>query len=288
MESLNHPNKGHQGEHISRAMVSFDFHEPEVVKRTPSMTFIYKKTEKISAVLYILSDTINPTEPAYVELRRSAINVLNGGVNLLGTETPRVKSADALVVELCRLISLLEISYVSGLISLMNRDVLRREIEDLVRVIEQSVTQSAESIYLSRDIMDIDFKEETFLGHTPKETIFSGVKNVFNKPQDKSRKHIGHSKGHTVGVASASVPVKDKESSSAVANHTTMTPEAKGDRRTLIVDMLRKEKELSIKDFVLGIPGVSEKTIQRELLYLVKTDVLKKQGERRWSRYSLN
>jgi hypothetical protein len=42
-----------------------------------------------------------------------------------------------------------------------------------------------------------------------------------------------------------------------------------------------------MKDFVKVIPECSEKTIQRELLDLVGKGVLKKEGERRWSTYSL-
>ena len=42
-----------------------------------------------------------------------------------------------------------------------------------------------------------------------------------------------------------------------------------------------------IKDIVMSITGCSEKTIQRELSALVAQGVLKKIGEKRWSRYEL-
>jgi len=42
-----------------------------------------------------------------------------------------------------------------------------------------------------------------------------------------------------------------------------------------------------VKDFAKVITDISEKTIQRELLDLVQRGVIKKEGERRWSRYSL-
>jgi len=44
---------------------------------------------------------------------------------------------------------------------------------------------------------------------------------------------------------------------------------------------------LSVKDFTRVIKDCSEKTIQRELLDLVEKGIVKKEGERRWSRYSL-
>ena len=42
-----------------------------------------------------------------------------------------------------------------------------------------------------------------------------------------------------------------------------------------------------IKDVSPLIKGCSEKTIQRELLSMVKSGILKKEGEKRWSKYSL-
>ena len=42
-----------------------------------------------------------------------------------------------------------------------------------------------------------------------------------------------------------------------------------------------------IKEVSNIVPDVSEKTIQRELLNLVSEGVLKKTGEKRWSKYSL-
>ncbi len=43
----------------------------------------------------------------------------------------------------------------------------------------------------------------------------------------------------------------------------------------------------AIKEIATLFPGVSEKTIQRELLTLVAKGILAKHGERRWSKYSL-
>ena len=42
-----------------------------------------------------------------------------------------------------------------------------------------------------------------------------------------------------------------------------------------------------IKDVSPLISGCSEKTIQRELLAMVYAGILRKMGEKRWSRYSL-
>ena len=59
----------------------------------------------------------------------------------------------------------------------------------------------------------------------------------------------------------------------------------KNSRQDIILSMLKSGVKLTIKDFAQNIKDCSEKTIQRELLSLVSKGVLKKEGERRWSKY---
>lgn len=56
-------------------------------------------------------------------------------------------------------------------------------------------------------------------------------------------------------------------------------------RRASILSLLSSRDKISIKDAASVIPGVSEKTIQRELLAMVDAGLLIKEGERRWSTY---
>lgn len=61
----------------------------------------------------------------------------------------------------------------------------------------------------------------------------------------------------------------------------------KNNRQNIIITLLKRKKEAMIKDISPLISGCSEKTIQRELSAMVKSGVLRKVGEKRWSRYSL-
>lgn len=66
-------------------------------------------------------------------------------------------------------------------------------------------------------------------------------------------------------------PIKDSTQSSS--------------RKTDILSLFNTKDRISIKDAVQSIAGVSEKTLQRDLLALVAQGVLIKEGERRWSIY---
>lgn len=61
----------------------------------------------------------------------------------------------------------------------------------------------------------------------------------------------------------------------------------KNNRQSIIINLLKRKKEIMIKDVSPLIEGCSEKTIQRELTAMVRSGLVKKAGDKRWSRYSL-
>lgn len=59
------------------------------------------------------------------------------------------------------------------------------------------------------------------------------------------------------------------------------------DRRERIKTILEAKGEASIKDISEIITDCSEKTLQRELNAMIDENIVKRQGERRWSKYSI-
>ena len=59
------------------------------------------------------------------------------------------------------------------------------------------------------------------------------------------------------------------------------------ERQTIIMDRLKESRQAKISDFYTSLQGVSSKTIQRDLQMLVDKQMLKKEGEKRWTVYSL-
>ena len=59
------------------------------------------------------------------------------------------------------------------------------------------------------------------------------------------------------------------------------------DRRERIKTVLEAKGEATIKDISEVITDCSTKTIQRELNAMIEDNVVKRQGERRWSKYSM-
>src|SRR3989344_964413 len=61
----------------------------------------------------------------------------------------------------------------------------------------------------------------------------------------------------------------------------------KNSRQSVIFSLLKRKKEIMIKDVSPLIGGCSEKTIQIELADMVSKGILRRIGEKRWSRYTL-
>lgn len=84
-------------------------------------------------------------------------------------------------------------------------------------------------------------------------------------------------------------PVKRTSQSSEVTNQVTPNLPSgtdKNTRRARILTVIEAKGEATIKDISEVINDVSEKTIQRELTAMIEDNIVKRQGERRWSKYS--
>jgi hypothetical protein len=80
--------------------------------------------------------------------------------------------------------------------------------------------------------------------------------------------------------------VKDNKGQNNIQKDKNVPPQGQSKRTGLILEFVRKHKNVSIKDISKVIRDVSEKTIQRELLLLIQQGLIEKRGERRWSLYS--
>ena len=106
------------------------------------------------------------------------------------------------------------------------------------------------------------------------ELFSSGFKSV--NQEQKINSQEGKSQGSHFGSVSSSLS----------KGHIDVQIKKTG-RQEMIITILKGQSNLTIKDFSKVIKDCSEKTIQRELIELLEKGVIKKEGERRWSRYSL-
>jgi len=223
------------------------------------LLYVFKKVEKITAGLYLVSGLLKDEEPIKWELRDRGMDLLTSSFTA-SSALPGDKNivVQALFTAALESISLLNVAKISNLISDMNHRLLVREIDYILNMLRDKLSANAEnagyvlseSFFKTPNLFSTDFKSSSASKSNSKSTDTAQVKAV-NKGQ---------------------VYVREKKS----------------ERQEIIISALKGQSNLTIKDFARIIKDCSEKTIQRELINLVDNGVIKREGERRWSRYSLN
>lgn len=222
---------------------------------------IQKKTEKISQAIYLVSRHLKDSEPLKWELRKEGISLLacargvveEGGLNDISPDM----SIEALSSCAKDLTALLSLALISGLISRNNASLIISELDMLLSIFRQG---QQEQITKAGFVLSDEFFRQL-------DRIDKGQNS--SKPLGDSARDV---KDGLENINSKVFTVKDKKDS----------------RQDKIIEILKGQSNLTIKDFVRVIKDCSEKTIQRELISLVEKGIVKRDGERRWSTYSLN
>jgi hypothetical protein len=224
----------------------------------------YKKTEKLASAVYMITSLLSDSEPMKWTLRKKVGELLSYILTYKDAEESSlldfVYNAKSRTLEL---VSLLEISHRGGLVSQMNFSILKQEFLNLIEILNNS---------------------DSLLKQPDGNTL---SKKYFDTPKNYPNYENSHNKLYR--TSSVEGPVQEmslnnlKDSSFGVDKDSLK----KSNRQNVILGLLKKKKELTIKDLALVIKDCGEKTIQRELNSLISLGVLKRAGVRRWSKYSL-
>jgi hypothetical protein len=260
----------------------------ENLDREIPYSFLKKKAEKLSTAVYVVTSFLSDNEPLKWQIRECGLEILSGAISIKDTQisetSHRVKK---IISSTEKIISLLEIAGVAGFVSLMNLGILKEEYGSLLESISAQKIGKPEGGYI--------FTKE-FFESKESETVPLSEKKNFQQENFQEKFNAEPKKDITkdIEIIQEKAPLQSAE----INTKTESKPApqegesiSKSSRRDTIV-LLIKDKglaaEVSIKDIVGHFSDCGEKTIQRELTALVEDGVLKKTGERRWSRYSLN
>ena len=244
-------------------------------KDITSVSYIIEKSSRIASVTLLLADVLEGNTLLKEELQRTAMGLIRdssfGALSVRGRE--------ALVQQLVVLHSLLDAYERSGQLSRMNTETLADEVVALSDFINNIDWHSG------RRFADSDL----FGGEVPREVFTPEPHATYISPLKS------HERDMQSTVSSPQIRRDDRESREAAKDIDTQgrvqyrerVQEIQKDRRATILGLVQKKDRITVKDAANLIKDCSEKTIQRELLALVKQGVLKKEGERRWSTYSL-
>lgn len=221
----------------------------------------YRRIERITAALFLLTNHVPDTESIRAKIRTTATDMLTDILALKDEmRAPQSAHIASLQTKIRYTISLIRALTVAGYVSPQNATTMVEALDELghfIIVSQRSIL--SESVSFSKDdLMDV---------RTPMPRTARILKDTSDISVIKDSENVKDAQETTVkrtdSVGSISVRVQS------------------------ILEILKAGGSLGIKDIAANLPEYSEKMIQRELLDLVLKGTVKKEGLKRWSRYSI-
>src|SRR3989344_1608695 len=239
--------------------------------------FVYMKIKKIVAAIFLITANLNESDTVRVSLRQWGTELIQA-VSLLHLDSPLLyrKFKDESKTFLLRIGSLLDVASFSGLISPMNNAILKDEIN--------GVAERMDALKSDKEM----FVEELRSGFKVSELMSTGksLSRAEEANLSLSNDEILKDKSRVLDEISTDSLSSSEENRRRIREFSPVAVK-RNRRQTAIIGVLKKKREIIIKDLAGIISDCSEKTIQRELLNLVQAGILTKKGIRRSTKYSL-
>jgi len=226
--------------------------------------FIYKKAERLAKAIHLIVPAFRDVPSLRDRIDAVAVRLVDASI------LPPSSARDMLSRELLALSSMLSIARTSGILSVMNAELIAKEAQTLLlevatyeepRLFLDDTPSLAE---LARDAgRSSETTESLIAGNVDTRININREYRTSEKTAPRAQKNRKGRKGH----------LKDTS--------------VKSSRRDAILNIIRTKGDVYIKDISTVIRNVSEKTIQRELATLVEEGVLIRTGSRRWTSYSI-
>lgn len=223
--------------------------------------YLSLKVQKLTQAIYLVTSLINDNEPIKWRLREEALDILSDMTLSHDHHVSplyKLPGLETVLLKVNHLLSFLDVSLAANFVSEMNLLLLRKEYLLLKQSLEEKVQENNVSHLLEFSSTELSLSEQR-----PRLTSVA----LSDRSRSEEKKPPEYLKINQLPHKSRGV--------------------AKDSRRSVILNFLKGKDWTSIKDITDAVDGCSTKTIQRELSDLVQKGVLKKKGDRRWSRYLL-
>jgi hypothetical protein len=214
---------------------------------------IFKKTEKIISVVFYILNNVDIDKKSETLVSNLASKAHFAHENALRS---------------------LEVKLMSS------KEVLEQFAQSLVGL-DSSLRVASASGFISNEVLSVVVNEI--------DAVLRGLKTYINTNTNTDDLLFGSSypSVYSGEVVQTQQYTQKKRPTAVVSAAPATAASLVSDRRDRIKTILEAKKEATIKDISEIITDVSEKTIQRELNAMIEENIVKRQGERRWSKYSI-
>ena len=228
----------------------------EKLDKNTDFSLFYNKSHRLVAAIIMVSNLMDENEELKSRIKETALEAISVSVNVKDINPTETKKAlIGLEKNSLKLLSLIDIARISGLITKMNAEILRNELQIFITELNMfSGEANLNSDFFLKNVI----AESNILETGP---VFKNFENAFQSEKE------------------------DRKNGQKFYNNKNGGRSRKDVRKDMVLDFIKGHNDVSIKDIAPNIHGCSEKTIQRELIELINEGKIRKLGERRWSRY---
>ncbi len=232
----------------------------------------FKKTERLVLATYLVTKHVSDNDLCK-EVRANAYSLL-----LLVAHSDNLfqnrETLSPVLLQIRIILATIDLLFVSDLVSEINTTVLKRGFMDFADFLLTSIGSDGAERASLHGIFDES--AQTVKPITPKNQLKRG-NGSGGKSLSETRVRCGKKSLNTQGDNK-----KERIKNVSVKSRAIST-----NRRVVILDMVAKSGKVTVKEVARQIPDTSPKTLQRELMNLVSEGVLKKEGNKRWTVYTL-
>lgn len=222
-----------------------------------SGSIIVKRASRLSIAIHRVSDFLEPIEALRISSREASVELIRLLVSYTGTTNEKpAKVIKDITDTINRLNVLFDV--------LVNSQIVSEEVGNLIKDEIMSLREAVEK-YSRANFGYVFSMSEFMAGLDNSLPLYENKVDLITAPAAKLTHRNSDIADADQGQRGSSGP--------------------KGDRQSKIVDFIKKNGPSSIKDLAAVVRGCSEKTIQRELTDLIDHGLLRREGERRWSKY---
>lgn len=275
----------------------------------PTLLHTFYKTEKLVTALYMVTDMVDLNDTLKCRIRDHAMETFDALYRALrATDTSHKEHIRTALFAAEYVRSLITIARNLGSLSEMNYRILHKEMYLIENTLDRLLDVDVSADIQERRKQDNNIGDylETAYQDIPQ---FTDTRSQVPSSAQVRHQSISSSQAsaqahpHNTSASSSRTSRPQQKSSAQQAPKTTLTTSQKSKttspakpktprgetdiRRNLILDIIKDKGEAMMKDFATRITNCTEKTLQRDLAYLIDKDIIQKEGKRRWSKYRL-
>jgi DNA-binding transcriptional ArsR family regulator len=268
---------------------------------------VVRKAEKLTTATYMVSDIIPDREPVKWKMRETAIELLSDiTLSATASASERLSYLRNVVKKIEKMVSFLDIAWTTRMLSEMNASILREEFLGLRGMIEGELRELLSGSFdrgpalppmykreeRKQEPMPVRERPAAFAGSERRSFVAPVTPAAPRTLPERTEREVSApqpAERQVVPPRELPQPPRPTPVSRPTYQHHEEESSRIGrdDRRKIIQALLKQRSKLTVKDIAKSIPGFSEKTIQRELVAMLGDGIVVKEGEKRWTTYSL-